>query len=112
MLDVLSVETNPTGYHQLLKWAQSFGDVQRAGVEGTGTYGAGLAEVLSDQGIDVREINRPDRSMRRFRGKSDPTDAESAARSVLSGNARAIPTNYGGALQRLCVSHQSQGVAR
>jgi transposase len=104
MLGVLSIETNITGYHQLLKWARSFGNVKRAGVEGTGTYGAGLARVLSDQGIDVREINRPDRSMRRFLGKSDPTDAESAARSILSGNARAIPKLRSGAAEALRIA--------
>jgi len=91
MLGILPTETNTSGYNQLLKWAQSFGHLQRAGIEGTGTYGAGLARFLRDQGLDVFEINRPDRSMRRFLGKSDPTDAESAVRSVLSGNARAIP---------------------
>ena len=104
MLGVLSIETNITGYHQLLKWARSFGNLQRAGVEGTGTYGAGLAQVLSDYGIDVREINRPDRSMRRFRGKSDPTDAESAARTVLSGNARAIPKLRSGAAEAMRIA--------
>ena len=97
----LSIETNPTGYQQLLKWAQSFGDLQRAGVEGTGTYGAGLARFLSEQGVQVLEINRPDRSMRRFRGKSDPTDAESAARTVLSGSSCAIPKLQSGAAEAM-----------
>lgn len=97
----LSIETNSTGYQQLLKWAQSFGDLQRAGVEGTGTYGAGLARFLSEQGVQVLEINRPDRSMRRFRGKSDPTDAESAARTVLSGSSCAIPKLQSGAAEAM-----------
>ena len=97
----LSIETNFVGYQQLLKWAQSFGDLQRAGIEGTGTYGAGLARFLSEQGIQVLEINRPDRSMRRFRGKSDPTDAESAARTILSGNACAIPKLQSGAAEAM-----------
>ncbi len=104
VLDALSIETSITGYHQLLKWARSFGNVQRAGVEGTGTYGAGLAQVLGDHGIDVREINRPDRSMRRFRGKSDPTDTESAARSVLSGNALTIPKLRSGAAEAMRIA--------
>lgn len=97
VLGCLTIETNSVGYHQLLKWTQSFGDLQRAGIEGTGTYGAGLARFLSEQGINIFEINRPDRSMRRFRGKSDPTDAESAARTVLSGNTCAIPKLQSGA---------------
>lgn len=104
MLDVLSIETNGTGYQNLLKWASSFGSVSRAGVEGTGTYGAGLARFLSEHEVEVLEINRPDRSMRRFRGKSDPTDAESAARSVLAGNARAIPKLQSGAAEAMRIA--------
>lgn len=100
-LSSLSIETNPEGYLKLLKWAQSFGHLQRVGIEGTGTYGAGLAHFISEQDIQVLEINRPDRSMRRFRGKSDPTDAESAARTVLSGNARAIPKLQSGAAEAM-----------
>lgn len=97
----LSIETNPSGYQQLLNWARSFGDLQRAGVEGTGTYGAGLARFLSGQGVLVLEINRPNRSMRRFRGKSDPTDAESAARTVLSGSDCAVPKSQSGAAEAM-----------
>lgn len=97
----LSIEANSTGYRQVLKWARAFGDLQRAGVEGTGTYGAGLARFLSGQGVLVLEINRPDRSMRRFRGKSDPTDAESAARTVLSGNDCAVPKSQSGAAEAM-----------
>lgn len=62
-----------------------FGVLRRAGIEGTGSYGAALTQVLQGNGITVVEINRPDRSRRRGRGKSDATDAESAARSVLAG---------------------------
>lgn len=97
----LSVDTTMLGYQTLLRWTRSFGDVKRAGVEGTGTYGAGLTHFLFEQGIDVFEINRPDRSMRRFRGKSDPTDAESAARTVLSGSATAIPKSQSGAAEAM-----------
>ena len=60
------------GYQQLLQWSRSFGACTRAGVEGTGTYGAGLARVLRDAGIEVLEVNRADRSKRRLKGKSDP----------------------------------------
>jgi len=104
MLGTLPTATNTSGYNQLLKWAQSFGHLQRAGIEGTGTYGAGLARFLSDQGVDILEINRPDRSMRRFLGKSDPTDAESAARSVLSGTARAIPKRQSGLAEAMRIA--------
>jgi len=93
--------TTQSGYLSLLTWARSLGCVCRAGVEGTGTYGAGLARVLREQGIEVLEVNRPDRSKRRLKGKSDPTDAEGAARSVLSGVATAIPKTQSGAAEAL-----------
>jgi transposase len=97
----LSVSVNATGYRQLVKWSRSFGDLQRAGVEGTGTYGAGLARYLAAEDIVVLEINRPNRSMRRSRGKSDPTDAEIAARTVLSGIDCAIPKSQSGAAEAM-----------
>ena len=53
--------------------------MRRAGVEGIGTYGTGLARLLHEQGIEVWEINRPDRAKRRLQGKSEPADAESVA---------------------------------
>ena len=61
------------------------------GIEGTGSYGAGVARFLSGKGYAVVEVNRPDRATRYRNGKSDPTDAESAARSVLAGVADATP---------------------
>ena len=61
------------------------------GIEGTGSYGAGLARFLASLGQAVIEVNRPDRSTRRKMGKSDPVDAEMAARSVLAGVARDHP---------------------
>ncbi|WP_405721056.1 IS110 family transposase [Streptomyces sp. NBC_01537] len=77
------------GYRDLLKWARKLGTVRRAGVEGTGSYGASLSRSLLAQGIDVFDVNRMDRADRRQRGKSDPLDAQNAARAVLSGRARA-----------------------
>ncbi len=66
-----------------------------------GSYGAGLTRLLREQGIDVWEINRPDHAKRRLRGKSNPTDAESAARTVLSGNETAIPKSQSGVAEAL-----------
>jgi transposase len=83
--------TTPAGDRALLAWAQSLGEVTAWGVEGTGCYGAALARFLDGQGQVVLEVNRPDRSARRRRGKSDPVDAEAAARAVLAGQATAIP---------------------
>ena len=90
-LGTLEIATTARGYEQLLRWARAFGPVTRFGVEGTGSYGAGLARHLARAGCTVTEINRPDRRARRARGKSDPLDAEAAARAVLAGAAQAIP---------------------
>jgi transposase len=83
------IATTPRGYRALL--ARSLGEVEGWGVEGTGCYGAGLVQFLAAQGQLVWEVNRPDRQARRRRGKSDPVDAEAAARVVQAGQATAIP---------------------
>jgi transposase len=101
LLGTLATPTTASGYLTLLAWARSLGCVRRAGVEGTGTYGAGLARVLREQGVEVLEVNRPDRAKRRLQGKSDPTDAENAARSVLSGAATAVPKSQSGAAEAM-----------
>jgi transposase len=101
VLGTLSVGTSDKGYQQLLCWAQAFGLLRRAGVEGTGSYGSALTQVLQKSGITVIEINRPDRTRRRGRGKSDATDAESAARSVLAGDANIIPKAHNGLAEGL-----------
>jgi len=79
LLGTQSISVNTSGYLALLSWASSFGLLKRAGVEGTGTYGAGLCRLLLDNWIAVFEVNRPDRTTRRQRSKSDPLDAENAA---------------------------------
>ena len=101
VLGTLSVGTHNDGYNQMLCWAQTFGVLRRAGVEGTGSYGSALTQVLQKSGITVIEINRPDRTRRRGRGKSDATDAESAARSVLAGDANIIPKAHNGLAEGL-----------
>lgn len=101
VMGTLSVGTNQDGYQQLLCWARTFGVLRRAGVEGTGSYGAALTHALQTSGVTVIEINRPDRSRRRGRGKSDVTDAESAARSVLAGNVASIPKAHNGLAEAL-----------
>ena len=79
------------GYEGLHCWASGLGEVVAFGIEGTGSYGAGLARFLAGRGHTIIEVNRPDRSTRRRLGKSDPVDAEMAARSVLAGVARDYP---------------------
>jgi len=75
-----------TGYESLLTWMRGLGDLRSVGIEGTGSYGAGLARHLLDRDVEVFEVPRPDRRLRRQLGKSDPVDAEAAARAVLSGS--------------------------
>jgi transposase len=72
MLGTVEIPTTVRGYRRLLRWAEGLGDVACAGVEGTGCYGAALTRFLADAGIDVVEVNRPNRQLRRLRGKSDP----------------------------------------
>ncbi|MER6076497.1 IS110 family transposase [Streptomyces sp. NPDC001817] len=91
------------GYQQLLAWARSFGEVVRAGVECTGSYGAALARYLAVEGTTVVEVNQPDRSTRRRRGKTDAIDAEAAARAALSGRAHATPKSADGHVEVLRV---------
>jgi transposase len=81
-LDATSVPTTPAGYAELLGWARRLGQVEAWGIEGTGSFGAGLARFLRAEDQVVVEVNRPDRQARRRRGKSDPIDAEAAARAV------------------------------
>ncbi len=86
------VQTTPVGYAGLERWATGLGGGPTVfGVEGTGSYGAGLARFLTGRGYRVIEVNRPDRTTRRRVGKSDPIDAEAAARSVLAGVATGTP---------------------
>lgn len=85
------------GYRRLLAWARRHGRVRAAGVEGTGSYGTGLARYLRGAGIRVIEVSRPDRGTRRMAGKSDPLDAYAAARAVLNGSAAAPKSGTGAA---------------
>src|SRR3954468_6002836 len=99
-----------TGYGQLLDWLVSFGTLLVIGVEGTGVYGAGLAEHAQGQGVDLVEVDRPDRKARRFQGKSDPIDAEAAARAALAQVRTGKPKQRGGpvdALRTLRVARRS-----
>jgi hypothetical protein len=77
------------GYHDLDVWASRFGHVKACGIEGTGSFGAGLSRELLAKGHDVRDVMRPNRQLRHLHGKSDSLDAESAARSVMNGQATA-----------------------
>ena len=87
LLGVAQFPTTSAGHAQLLTWLNGFGLVARVGVEGTSSYGTGLARSLRRASVEVVEVDRPNRQSRRRSGKSDPADAIEAARAALSGRA-------------------------
>jgi len=100
---VAQFPTTPAGYRALLAWLSSFGTLVLVGIEGTGVYGAGLALHLQLAGIAMVEIDRPDRKTRRWQGKSDPVDAEAAARAAQSGRRTGTPKQRDGQVEALRV---------
>lgn len=101
ILDVGRFPTTITGYKELLKWLRSHGQLLRVGVEGTGSYGVGLFQHLASEGVEVVEVNRQNRQNRRRRGKSDPVDAEAAARAALNGEASGSPKSQDGVVESI-----------
>ncbi len=91
----------PSGYRQVLAWLRGHGELVAVGVEGTGSYGAGLARFLSGAGVRVLEVDRPDRRARRRHGKSDPVDAEAAARAVQAETATGTPKSRTGPVEAI-----------
>jgi transposase len=80
-LGELSIPTNPAGYARLVDWASAYGVIDKVGVEGTSSWGGGLARWLTAESLVVVEVDRCNRKTRRH-GKSDAIDAEVAARAV------------------------------
>ena len=103
ILDTAPFEVNSKGYAALRKWMNGFGPLAKVGVEGTGSYGAGLAHHLQSRGVEVVEVNRPNRQLRRQRGKSDTVDAEAAARAALNGEATVVPKSHDDAVESIRV---------
>lgn len=101
LLGDLQFPATAFGYRGLLAWLTGFGRLAAIGVEGTGTYGAGLARYLTGQGVRVVEVDRPDRKTRRAKGKSDPIDAIAAARAVQAGTAAGVPKTRTGPVEAL-----------
>jgi transposase len=99
-----SVPTTVKGYERLIRWAEGFGPLRCAGVEGTSSYGAGLTRHLRSRGIEVLEVERPKHQRRSSRSnlqKSDPSDAERAARAVLAGEASGVPKSSDGRVEMI-----------
>jgi transposase len=101
LLGVAQFPVSAAGYAELLDWLGGFGTVRLIGIEGTGSYGAGLARHVSAAGVRVVEVDRADRQARRRQGKSDPLDAVSAARAAQSGRARGAPRGRDGAVEAI-----------
>lgn len=103
LLGVGSFPATESGFGELLGWLTGFGTVVKVGVEGTGSWGVGLTRFLHDQDVMVVEVDRPNRQTRRREGKSDPTDAVSAARAALSGTASVTPKSRNGPVEQMRV---------
>jgi transposase len=103
VLGIESFNADRAGFENLAGWLAGFGPITRIGVEGTGSYGVGLARFLATTGIEVVEVDRPNRQVRRKKGKSDPTDAVAAARAALSGQASVTPKARNGPVEQMRV---------
>jgi len=115
VLGTRAIPTTTAGYASLLTWATAYGCIERVGVEGTGSYGAGLARWLRGCGLVVVEVDRPNRRVRRHQGKSDTVDAEAAARAAQAGTATGQPKAGDGrveAIRALRVARRSAVKAR
>ena len=101
LLGVREFPADLAGYARLVQWLGGFGTVCLIGIEGTGSYGAGLARHIAAAGIRVVEVDRADRQDRRRRGKSDPLDAVSAARAAQCGRAAGAPKGRDGRVEAI-----------
>jgi len=103
VLGTASFAATRDGYVALARWLGSFGDVALVGVEGTGSYGAGLTRQLQREGMPVVEVDRPNRQRRRRVGKADTHDAVSAARAAFAGDALGVPKDRDGDVEAIRV---------
>ena len=108
LLGTAEFPATAAGYEALLAWMCARGRLAGVGVEGTGSYGAGLTRFLTRHHVTVFEVNRPDRSQRRRRGKTDSLDAQAAARAVLAGDTTAVPKTHTGGVEALRMLHTAR----
>jgi transposase len=101
LLGTRTFPADAAGYRELLSWVQRFGSIVALGVESTGSYAAGLVRHLRAHGLEVLEVNQPHPHARRRRGKSDPIDAELAARHVLAASSVAIAKDTSGIVEAI-----------
>ncbi len=87
-----ALPANARGYRETLRFAERYAAGRRAwAIEGTGSYGAGLARYLAGRGETVLEVSRTPRAERRLRGKDDTLDAARTARAALASDTLALP---------------------
>lgn len=111
-LGELHLPATNAGYAEVVGWALALGPVHAFGVEGTGSYGIGLARFLRRYGETVIEVSRPPRAgERRLAGKSDPIDAEHAAREVLAGRATVTPKLSDGIVEAIRLTRIARNTA-
>jgi transposase len=112
LLGVENFATTADGYKRLLAWLSDFGPVELVGVEGTGSYGAGLTRHLQAEHVRVVEVDRPNRQRRRRKGKSDPQDAIAAAHAAQSGDAFGEAKTRDGNVESMRVLRVARSSAR
>ena len=110
LLAELTFAATAAGYAELQRWAEHVADARGLvfGLEGTGSWGAGLLQHLQRVGYPVFEVDRPRRKDRRA-GKSDRIDALTAAKCVLSGENVSTPRRRGilTAIRALLIARRS-----
>lgn len=106
-----SFSTTRAGYRAMTRWMADYGVVMKVGIEGTGSFGAGLTRHLGGLGIETVEIDRPDRSDRRRKGKDDDLDAINAAKAALRGQRTSIPKSKDGKVESLRVLRVARSTA-
>lgn len=100
-LDTIKVTTSGHGHRKLLEWAKTLGVIGTVGIEGTGSYGAGLTRYLRGHNVEIVEVIRPTRQIRRLSGKTDAVDAEAAARAVQAGTVLGQSKSQDGAVEMI-----------
>jgi transposase len=101
LLGTKQFDTSAAGQGVLLGWLRSFGTPVRVGVEGTGSYGTGLARYLGRAGVEVLEVDRPNRQGRRRKGKTDTVDAIEAARAAQADRQLGAAKNRDGQVEAI-----------
>jgi len=103
LLATQCLATTRQGYRQMIAWMRSFGELQRIGIESTGSYGAGLLRFAQQAEIEILEVTTPDRQDRRRRGKNDDLDAQNAAHAAFAGKRTVTPRSRDGMVESLRV---------